>query len=103
MNTILKLSFASVLFFGLASHQAHAGACAEGVPEGSLETQIQFLLACEPASGPSAQAPQARQEGNGASQSGGQSGSIGRAGEGAGSGVIHDARNEGAADPSTGA
>jgi hypothetical protein len=73
MNTILKLSLLSILLLSAAGHSAHASACADGVPEGTLEAQINFLLACEPASGPSTQAAQARQDGNGAAQSSSQS------------------------------
>jgi len=74
MDTILKLSLLSVLLLSAAGHSAHASACADGVPEGSLGVQIEFLIACEPALGPSFHALQARQEGNGAPESTGLAG-----------------------------
>jgi hypothetical protein len=36
MNTIPKLSLASVLLLSAAGQSAHASTCAEGVPEGTL-------------------------------------------------------------------
>src|SRR5437762_1313777 len=69
MKTSLKLSCLSVLFFVLLEATALASVCAEGVPNGSLQVQLEFLIACEPAAGPSSLGSQAKQEGNGSPRS----------------------------------
>src|SRR4029079_2911375 len=74
MNTILKLCSASALFFSTSQPLAHASLCGEGVPEGTLQMQLDFLIACEPASGPQSAGLQARQDGNGSTHSPGSSG-----------------------------
>jgi hypothetical protein len=48
MNTILKLCSASALFFSISQPLAHASLCGEGVPNGTLQMQLDFLIACEP-------------------------------------------------------
>src|SRR5438093_6470857 len=89
MNTILKLSFASALFFSIFQPPAHASLCGEGVPDGNLQVQLDFLIACEPASGPRSAGPQARQDGNGSTHSPGSSGGPSAAG-GFGGGISGD-------------
>ena len=74
MNTILKLCSASALFFSISQPLAHASLCGEGVPDGTLQVQLDFLIACEPASGPKSAGLQARQDGNGSTHSPGSSG-----------------------------
>jgi hypothetical protein len=89
MNTILKLCFASALFFSISQPLAHASLCGEGVPEGTLQVQLDFLIACEPASGPQSAGLQARQDGNGSTHSPGSSGGPSVA-AGFGSGISGD-------------
>src|SRR5689334_2707164 len=95
MNTILKLCSASALFFSISQPLAHASLCGEGVPDGTLQMQLDFLIACEPASEPQSAGLQARQDGNGSTHSPGSSGAGSSNAGGSAGGGLGDAGGKG--------
>src|SRR4051794_22844368 len=62
MGPFLKVTLGKTgLCFGLLQHLPTSSPC---VPDGNLQVQLDFLIACEPASGPKSAGLQARQDEN---------------------------------------